>query len=107
MSVYVHDTHLACDWRLPRVVVCTCNAILPQAHEHVNSIEDVQAAPTQVLYSPSLYTQPQPRGFMREVHIIMLPGNWDANGGMPIILVGGIVCLRMCVHVHNVIGSRS
>ena len=55
--VYVHDTHLACDWRLPRVVVCTCNAILPQAHEHVNSIEDVQAGPTQVLYSPSLYTQ--------------------------------------------------
>ena len=49
MSVYVHDTHLACYWRLPRVVVCTCNAILPQAREHVNSIEDVQAAPTQVV----------------------------------------------------------
>ena len=29
--------------------------ILPQVHDHVNSIEDVQAAPSQLLYSPSLY----------------------------------------------------
>ena len=82
-------------------------AILPQVREHVNSIEDVQAAPSQVLYSPSLYTQHQPRSFMREVHIIMLPGDRDAKRRNDNYPGRRNRCLRMCVHVHNVIGSRS
>ena len=65
----------------PFAYACPCAiAILPQVREHVNSIEDVQAAPTQVLYSPSSYTQHQPRGSMRKAHVIMLPGG---NWGMP------------------------
>ena len=52
---------------------------IPQVREHVNSIEDVQAAPLQVLYSPPYTRKHQLRGIMREVHVIMLPGDWDAK----------------------------
>jgi len=75
----VHYTNLACDWKCQDESSAHVIGFPPQVHDHINSIEDVQVAPSQVLYSPSLYTQHQPRGIVREVHIIMLPGNWDAK----------------------------
>ena len=78
---FMREVHIIMLMRMQYACACHVHviAILPQVREHVNSIEDVQAAPSQVLYSPSLYTQHQPRGIMREVHVIMLPGDWDAK----------------------------